>query len=661
MEYRREIDGLRAVAVLPVMLFHAGLQSFSGGYVGVDIFFVISGYLITKIIVPEWQAGMFTLTRFYERRARRILPALYVMMAACLPFAWLWLSPADMQSFSQSIVATSAFLSNALFWWQSGYFEPAAELKPLLHTWSLAVEEQYYLVFPFLLVLFMRLGRDWAATLFAVIAVASLAAAQWGCTVYPAATFYLLPTRMWELLIGVLVAFHWSADDRHHPHRLLREFAGTLGLLLIAYAVFTFDKKTPSPGFYTLLPTAGTALIILFATPETLIGRLLANKLLSGLGLISYSAYLWHQPILAFARHRGLGESSQLLFGALAISAFVPAYLSWKYVETPFRDRERLGRREIRASLMLGSAVLVGFGIAGELTGGFEERLGKEQREFLAYFENDLPDWHYYTRIKLPERYRNQCNFYDVAKYRLGAQTLLPVASVSTECFQKREQARRFVFIWGDSHAQQLYYGLRQALPDDWQILQVATSGCIARLNATANEQNYCEFSNWFAFSKIAEDKPDVVIVGQDAGHNVARMNDLARALLAAGVKKVIFTGPNPHWTTDLPKIVAYRLWGDIPRRTYIGVDRRIMVLDDKLKAGLVQSASVRLVSVIDYFCNGKGCLVYHGDDVREGITSWDYGHLTPVASDHFARDILANSVTDGFDQVIDRRPAHPY
>jgi len=632
------------------MLFHAGLQSFSGGYVGVDIFFVISGYLITKIILPEWQAGMFTLARFYERRARRILPALYVMMAACLPFAWLWLSPADMNSFSHSIVATSAFLSNVLFWLQSGYFEPSAELKPLLHTWSLAVEEQYYLIFPLLLVLFMRLGRRWAATLFAGIALMSLAAAQWGSAVYPAATFYLLPTRMWELLIGVLVALHSSADHRHEPHPLLRELAGTLGLSLIACAVFTFDKETPSLGLYTLLPTVGTALIIRFATPETLVGKLLGHRLLSGLGLLSYSAYLWHQPILAFARHRGLGEPSQLVFGALAVSAFAPAYVSWKYVETPFRNRRLFGRREIRISLMFGSAVFVGFGLASALTGGFEGRLGQEQREFLAYFENDLPDWHYYMKIQLPERYRNQCNFYDVAKYRLGAQTQLPVETIAPECFQRSDQAKRRVFIWGDSHAQQLYYGLRHALPDDWQILQVATSGCVARSDATPNKQSYCEFSNWFAFSKIVEDKPDVVIVGQDAGHNVARMNDITRRLLAAGVKKIIFTGPNPHWTTDLPKIVAYRLWGNIPRRTFIGVDRGIMALDDTLKSALVQSASVRLVSVIDYFCNGAGCLVYHGDDVRQGITSWDYAHLTPVASDHFARDVLANNVMDGFD-----------
>ncbi len=650
MEYRPEIDGLRALAVLPVMFFHAGLQTFSGGYAGVDVFFVISGYLITKIILPEWEAGMFTLARFYERRARRILPALYVLMLACIPCAWLWLLPTDMESFSQSMVAVSAFSSNMLFWWQSGYFEPAAELKPLLHTWSLAVEEQYYLLFPVLLILMLRLGKRWAVTLFTGIAVLSLVAAQWGSLVDPTAAFYQLQTRVWELLIGVLVAFHSSTDNKHEPNILTREIGSAIGLLLLACAVFTFDKETPSPSLYTLIPTIGAALIILFADPQTLVGRLLGHKFLVGIGLISYSAYLWHQPILAFARHRGLGESSHLLFGALAISAFIPAYLSWKYVETPLRNRRRFNRRQIFAGVALCSAAFVAFGVAGDLTKGFAGRLGGEQREFLAYFQNDLSDWKYYMKIQLPERYRNDCNFYDVAKYRLGAPTRLPVETISAQCFQKSPEAKRSVFIWGDSHAQQLYYGLRQVLPDDWQILQIATSGCVARLNATPNRQNYCEYSNWFAFSRIVDDKPDVVIVGQDAGHDVARMNELAHALLAVGVKKVLFTGPNPHWTTDLPKLVAYRLWDNIPRRTFVGIDRRITALDSELKSRLPQSASVRFVSLIDYFCNTEGCLVYYGDDIREGIASWDYGHLTPVASYHFARDALARGIMDGFD-----------
>ena len=202
MNYRREIDGLRALAVVPVILFHAGVQTFSGGFVGVDVFFVISGYLITSIIIAQIDIGEFSLIDFYERRARRILPALFLVMFVCLPFAWLWLLPAEMMSFSQSLIAVSSFVSNILFWRTSGYFETAAELKPLLHTWSLAAEEQYYLLFPFFLTLTWKLGKRWIISLLVVAAFISLMAAQWGSINKPAATFFLLPTRGFELFIG---------------------------------------------------------------------------------------------------------------------------------------------------------------------------------------------------------------------------------------------------------------------------------------------------------------------------------------------------------------------------------------------------------------------------------------------------------------------------
>ena len=303
MEYRREIDGLRALAVLPVILFHAGFKYFSGGFVGVDIFFVISGYLITSIILAEQEAGTFSIIRFYERRARRILPALFLVMLACLPFAWLWLLPHDMQNFSQSLIGVSAFISNILFWLTSGYFETAAELKPLLHTWSLAVEEQYYLFFPVFLVLTWHIGKRWILFFLSIVFLISLLAAQWGSALKPDATFYLLPTRGWELLIGAFIAFYFTKKDRTILSKNLNEAGGLLGLALIIYAIFKFDNQLPFPSFYALVPTIGAGLIILCATQITFVGKLLGNKLLVGIGLISYSAYLWHQPLLAFSKY----------------------------------------------------------------------------------------------------------------------------------------------------------------------------------------------------------------------------------------------------------------------------------------------------------------------------------------------------------------------
>ena len=299
MNYRPEIDGLRAFAVLPVVFFHAGFSSFSGGFVGVDVFFVISGYLITSIIIAGQEAGTFTLIRFYERRARRILPALFVVMFACLPFAWFWLYPIDFKRFSQSIVAVTTYSSNILFILTSSYFERAAELKPLLHTWSLAVEEQFYLFFPVFLVGFWRLGKRRLLLLLSILAIISLLLAEWESINSPTIAFYGLPTRGWELMIGAFVAFYASGDKKDSSI-LTQQVGSFIGLSMLIYPIIWFNKYTPFPSLYTLVPTIGTALIILFTTQKTIVGKLLGSKLFVGIGLISYSAYLWHQPLLAF-------------------------------------------------------------------------------------------------------------------------------------------------------------------------------------------------------------------------------------------------------------------------------------------------------------------------------------------------------------------------
>jgi peptidoglycan/LPS O-acetylase OafA/YrhL len=375
MRYRAEIDGLRAVALLPVILFHAGFEIFSGGFVGVDVFFVISGYLITAIILFELDEGKFSVINFYERRARRILPALFVVMFACLPFAWLWMLPREMKNFSQSLVAVSVFASNVLFWRTDNYFETAVELKPLLHTWSLAVEEQYYLFFPVFLMLTWRLGKRWILAMLAVVAVISLAVAQWGSVAIPALTFYLLPTRGWELLIGAFVAFYFSNGVNQNLSKSVSQVGSAIGLLLLIYAIFAFDKQTPFPSLYTLIPTIGTALICLCATQQTLVGKLLGSKPFVGIGLISYSAYLWHQPLFAFARHRSLYEPSKLLLCALVVAAFVLAYFSWKYVESSFRNKQRFSRKQIFIYGAVGSAFFVVLGLVGHFNKGYPSRM----------------------------------------------------------------------------------------------------------------------------------------------------------------------------------------------------------------------------------------------------------------------------------------------
>ena len=375
MEYRREIDGLRALAVVPVILFHAGFQTFSGGFVGVDVFFVISGYLITSLILAEKLAGTFSLMDFYERRARRILPALFVVMLASLSFAWLCLLPQDMKRFSQSLVAMAAFSSNILFWLTSGYFDTGAELKPLLHTWSLAVEEQYYVFFPIFLILTWRCGKRWILAILGLAAVASLALTQWGAVAQPAFAFFMLPTRCWELLVGAFTAFYAEKQNDQSASQPVSQSASMAGLLLICIAIFLFDKNTPFPSVYALVPTIGAGLVILYATPPTLIGKLLSSKVVVGVGLVSYSAYLWHQPLLAFAHHRSDDDLSNLLLLSLCVMSFVLAYISWNFVEKPFRAKNKFTRKSIFILGFVGSLFFFVIGLSGHLSKGFPFRV----------------------------------------------------------------------------------------------------------------------------------------------------------------------------------------------------------------------------------------------------------------------------------------------
>lgn len=372
MQYRREIDGLRAVAVLPVILFHAGFSVFSGGYVGVDVFFVISGYLITSILIAELEQGNFSIARFYERRARRILPALFVVMFACLPFAYMWMLPSQLKDFAQSLVAVVFFASNVLFWREDGYFAAAAELKPLLHTWSLAVEEQYYLLFPIFLLVLWRFGRQRVFWSVVAVAVLSLLLAEWGWRNKPSANFYLAPTRAWELLAGSICAF-MTVGRAQRSSNVLSAF----GLALVVFAIFAYNDSTPFPSVYTLVPVVGTALVILFAAQDTWVARLLSLRGFVGIGLISYSAYLWHQPLFSFARLRSVTEPSHVLMAVLAAASLLLAWATWYWVEQAFRKRANpllATRRIVFAASGAIGAVFVAVGLAGHVGNGFENR-----------------------------------------------------------------------------------------------------------------------------------------------------------------------------------------------------------------------------------------------------------------------------------------------
>lgn len=369
MKYRAEIDGLRALAVVPVILFHAGFELFSGGYVGVDVFFVISGYLITTILIEDIESNRFSIANFYERRARRILPALFFVMLVCIPFAWMWMLPSQMRDFSQSLVAVSLFASNILFWTQSGYFDPAAEDKPLLHTWSLAVEEQYYLLFPIFLILVWRIGKNKAFGMIVVMAAISLLLSEWGWRNKENGNFFLAPTRAWELLAGTLAAFIVQKRGVQKSN-----FLALLGLAAIVFSIFAYDENTPFPSLYALVPVMGVVLLVLYGKKETIAARLLSNKAMIGIGLISYSAYLWHQPLFAFARIKSVDEPSHLLMALLVSSSIALAYFSWKFIETPFRNKGKINVTKIFVSSSAGLILAISIGVIGIINSGFPSR-----------------------------------------------------------------------------------------------------------------------------------------------------------------------------------------------------------------------------------------------------------------------------------------------
>ena len=452
--HRRDIDGLRAVAVLPVILFHAGLPAFAGGYLGVDIFFVISGYLITGILLRDLLAGRFSLARFYERRARRILPALAFVLVACIPFAVAWMSPLALRAFGQSVVATALSVSNVLFWQQLDYFGPDADRLPLLHTWSLGIEEQFYVLFPLALAGLWRWRRTRIAPVLAAAAVASLALATWSAAHHPTAGFYLLPSRAWELLLGAGLATLALRPAGPLDDRAADALSAT-GLLAVLFAMAAVPLDV-LPGIAPIvLACTGTVLVLGLTRPGGLAWRLLASPPLVAIGLVSYSAYLWHQPLLAFARIRfgeGLDPAVLLALGAASI---LLAWPTWAFVEQPFR---RPGAGSPRRPLAIAAVTLAAFvaiGAAGVWTDGLAGRKSASVRAILASVADTNP-------------HRDTC--------KTGFDQPNPVHPVAG-CFV--EGTLPGVVFFGDSHADALQGGLWPAFEAaGFRFYSVTRSAC---------------------------------------------------------------------------------------------------------------------------------------------------------------------------------------
>lgn len=453
MQYRPEIDGLRAVAVVPVVLFHAGISGFAGGFVGVDVFFVISGYLITSIIYTEIAEDRFSIVTFYERRVRRILPPMLLVSMVTVPFAYLWMLPEAFKAYANSLIAVNLFSSNILFWREAGYFAAAAELKPLLHSWSLAVEEQFYIIFPLLLLVLRRTRAVVLLVIVALLISVSFVLADWASSRMPSANFYLLPFRAWELGLGAFVAI---AMRKHVPERsLVTEFGSALGLVMVAASILLYGAETPFPGRYAIPPVLGTGLIIICAVPGTRVAWCLSWRPVVFVGLLSYSIYLWHQPLFAFARirlHHDVGLSIYLLLIMVSVGL---AYLSWRFVESPFRNKRKMGRKTVFGTAFAGSALLIVVGVVVNTTGGLPARVPQAA---LALAE--------VSKERQPGGDEAGC-------------TITPNQGPFTADQYCRFGPSARIVVWGDSHARALVPALRaMAEKRDMGLAQFTAQGC---------------------------------------------------------------------------------------------------------------------------------------------------------------------------------------
>lgn len=360
MNYRKEIDGLRAFAVIPVLLFHAGITK--GGFLGVDIFFVISGYLITGILITSLQTNSFSFSHFYERRARRILPVLLFITAVSIPFAMYYMSPSQLRNFGESLVAIPLFVSNILFCISSNYFAEFYKFLPLLHTWSIGVEEQFYILFPGVLYLIWSFNKKILLHVLVSLTIISLLYSAAMSQHHSTANYYLLPSRIWELMVGAILTILELKYARQQS-TLLNKIVPMLGMLVLTICIVTFDATVKHPGFLTLIPIIAVAAIIWFSGTNDLATKFLSWRPMVGIGLISYSIYLWHLPLLTFLRFNNIGDLSltaKMLFIPVTITL---SYFSWLCIEKPFRNPNIISLKVLLTSVVTGSLIIIGFGL----------------------------------------------------------------------------------------------------------------------------------------------------------------------------------------------------------------------------------------------------------------------------------------------------------
>ncbi|WP_395542083.1 acyltransferase family protein [Neotabrizicola sp. sgz301269] len=660
--YRPDIDGLRAIAVLSVIFYHLSLPGAGSGYAGVDVFFVISGFLIGGIVLRERAEGTFTYRRFYARRIRRILPALFAVILCILPFAWAQMTPHDLRYFGGAVAATLAFLSNVWFYSRIDYFNPEAALDPLLHTWSLGVEEQFYLLFPPLVALAARFGRRALLPLLALLGLASLAVALKTSEAQPTLAFYLLHTRFWELMAGVLAAAFLP-----HARKITSTASAVLALLglgLVLIGVSLLPVPLGWPGPTTLVPVAGAVLLVLFGAVGPA-GRLLSSRPFRAVGLISYSAYLIHHPIISLLVISGRPVQSLTAKLAVVVATLLLAGLCWALVEQPFR---RPGPLSISRRRVLDAAfvALLAFAIGGHVTKGYPQRLPPQARAVLAYGESRSPT-------------HDKC-----VRGRAEVEGMNP----GEACLHNPNAKGPQIVIWGDSHVAAAAYQIAQALPQ-YPLREFSTGGCPAIPGMKNIDQltqaPVAAAAGCAAFDQIVKDwiiaqkEVKLVIlyaywanyverepfdtragyVLPDVQYAVPVENDgsipetqrqtylqrqfagLVRDLEAAG-KEVLIVYPLPIGAWHVPQYVARQMWKEgrsVDRLTYPAAAFRDQTANSRAVLDAAPSGPMtHRLDVSDRLCGPEVCTLY-----ADGVAYFfDTNHLSQAGVALIAPEIAA-------------------
>jgi peptidoglycan/LPS O-acetylase OafA/YrhL len=616
--YRPDIDGLRAIAVMLVVNFHAFPEAIPGGFIGVDIFFVISGFLITGIVTRELASDRFSLLRFYDRRIRRIFPALLVVLLAVLVLGFLWMLPGPYARLSADVVASAAFAANIALLLQSGYFDLEAARNPLLHLWSLGIEEQFYLVWPPILMLAARL-RIGLLGVAAAIGLASFVLNVALIGANPVATFYLPFTRGWELLAGAALACAW---DRIPQDPSSGNWRAGLGMVLIVIAAALLDPHRAFPGWWAVLPVAGGALL-LSAPSAWGVRHLLASPPMVRIGLISFPLYLWHWPLLVFAATIKFAPLSLIEGQLVVLASALLAWATYRFVEIPLR----FGRSTRLRMIGLGAAMVL-IAIAGGIVvdrGGLASRLPPEIRA-MAEVRPQSAQWRVHTCL-----------------LDLASET-----SFADDCVDR--DRRPLVLVWGDSTAGALMPGLRKAQETrDFGIAQLTSSSCIPALNADIALTPNCRAINDKVLALVRQIQPDIVLLHGAFAQHLDHVGETVTALKQETSARVVVLGPVPGWKRGLPnEVLRYYLLHHelIPQRTFQGATTN--GYDATMRAALVPLGA-ELISAWEALCEAEGCLTRVSDDASD-LTASDHAHLTEKGSIFLVESII--------DRVLGERAA---